>query len=357
MLLRIIVICTVLGFSVCAQAYKTEVLNSALERPWSLALLPDGKFLVTEKAGKLSMLNSDGSLAVTFTGLPEVAAVGQGGLFDVVAHPDFANNQWIYLSYSAGSRLTGYNTEVIRATLQNNQLINHKKIFAAKPRVRGGRHFGGRLLFDREGYLFISLGDRGRRQEAQNPANHIGSLVRLKDDGSVPADNPFVNTPDHRPEIYSYGHRNIQGMALHPQTGALWVHEHGPQGGDEINRISAGSNYGWPKITYGREYGTGFKIGEGTATQGVEAPLHHWVPSIAPSGMAFYQSGLLVGALKYQLVASLALQGRGVGEESRYFANQWGRIRDVRADKDRVYLLTDDEPGKLIRISGFDLEK
>ena len=346
-----------LGFHSAAYAYKSEVLTDQLDRPWSLAFLPDRSFLVTEKSGSLRIVSENGEVSSPIEGVPDISDAGQGGLLEVALHPDFTSNRWVYLSYSGGSLMEGYGTEVIRAKLVGNRLTEHQQLFIAEPKIRSRRHFGGRLLFDGQGHLFIGLGDRGKRHEAQNPSNHIGTLVRLHDDGGIPADNPFVNTRNHRPEIYSYGHRNIQGMVIHPDTGDLWVNEHGPQGGDELNRIVAGKNYGWPVITFGAEYGTGFKIGEGTSKPGLEQPRHYWLPSIAPSGMAFYQNHFLIGALKFQLLAKLPIDNGELGVESRHFSGEWGRIRDVRVDKrdDKalIYLLTDSKNGKLIRIEGF----
>jgi len=330
-----------------------QIITEELNYPWSLAFLPDGDFLVTERDGELHRVSATGEVSAPIKGLPDIAVVGQGGLFDVALHPEFATNNTLYLSYAAGSRLQGYNTSVTRAVLDGDTLKDQTPIFAAEPKARGGRHFGGRLVFDKAGFLFISLGDRGDRFEAQNPENHIGSVIRLNDDGSVPKDNPFVGKDGFKPEIYSYGHRNVQGMNLHPVTGKVWAHEHGPQGGDEINLVEAGKNYGWPTISYGGEYGSGRPVGKQTQA-GLEQPLHYWNPSIAPSGMAFMDgNNLLVGALKYQLLARLQLDGTSITEETRHYKGQWGRIRDVRVHTNGdVYLLTDDNSGRLIKLSG-----
>lgn len=334
--------------------FKIDVISEDLNKPWGLTKLPDGRFLVTEKKGDLRIVELDGSISPPIAGLPNIAAVGQGGLLDVTLHPQFSDNQLIYFSFVAGNSSSGYGTEVMRAKLSDNRLVDQKIIFTALPKVRGGRHFGSRLLFDNEGYLFISLGDRGVRDEAQNLASHIGTVVRILDDGSIPKNNPFVNTPNAKPEIFSYGHRNVQGMALHPKTGQAWAHEHGPQGGDEINVLTSGQNYGWPIVTYGAEYGTGFKIGEGTNKAGMQQPIHFWDPSIAPSGMAFFEEDLLVGALKYQLLARLTLQKTLVVKEQRLYEGQFGRIRDVKVfadDNNAIYLLTDANSGKIIRLT------
>ena len=335
----------------CNAAAEVDIITEELSYPWSLAFLPNGDFLVTERDGELHLVSASGKVSEPIKGLPDIAAVGQGGLFDVTLHPNFAENNTLYLSYAAGNRIQGYNTSVMRAVLAGNTLKEQTEIFAAKPKVRGGRHFGGRLLFDNAGYLFISLGDRGDREEAQNPENHIGSVIRLHDDGSVPADNPFVGKAGFKPEIYSYGHRNVQGMSLHPVTGKVWTHEHGPQGGDEVNLVEAGKNYGWPTISYGGEYGSGRPVGKESAP-GLEQPLHYWNPSIAPSGMAFLDGeNLLVGALKFQLLARLTLNGTQITDETRHHQGEWGRIRDVRVNNGAVYLLTDNNRGRLIKLS------
>jgi glucose/arabinose dehydrogenase len=247
----------------------------------------------------------------------------------------------------------------MRARLEGHSLVERQVLFRQQPKSRTGRHFGSRLVFDREGFLFITLGDRGERERAQNIGDHAGSVIRLHDDGRVPGDNPLVHMSRPKGEIFSYGHRNIQGAALHPQTGVLWIHEHGPQGGDELNIVSAGANYGWPVITYGKEYVTGWDIGEGTHKEGMEQPIHVWTPSIAPSGMAFYtgdkfpgwRGSLFVGALKFQLLVRLELEGDRVVKEERYLEGELGRIRDVRTGPDGyLYLLTDARNGRLIRL-------
>jgi glucose/arabinose dehydrogenase len=232
-------------------------------------------------------------------------------------------------------------------------------LFRAVPKSSGGRHFGSRLTFDADGFLYISLGDRGKRSQAQALSTHPGSIIRLHDDGSIPTDNPFVGNALARPEIYTYGNRNVQGMSLQPVSALVWAHEHGPQGGDEINVIEAGTNYGWPVITYGRNYGIGTKIGEGTHKEGMAQPVHQWTPSIAPSGMAFYvgerfprwRGNLFVGSLKFGLLVRLALDGRRVVREERLLHGAYGRIRDVRAGPDGfIYLLTDESNGRLLRL-------
>lgn len=336
--------------------WQVDILTSRLDTPWGMTQLPDGRFLVTEKkAGNLLIVNHQGEHS-SVEGVPAVNAIGQGGLLDVTLHPNFKENAWAYLSYSAGDS-KGYSTEVARGQLTFNsqdkaRLENVEKIFVSLPKVRGGHHFGSRLVFDKQQYLFISLGDRGQRELAQDLSTHHGSIIRLHDDGRIPTDNPFVKTAGAKAEIYSYGHRNVQGMALHPQTGIIWAQEHGPQGGDELNEIRAGKNYGWPTITYGAEYGTGFKIGEGTQKKGMEQPIYYWDPSIAPSGMAFFQGDVWIGALKYQLLTQLTMKKTLVVREQRHFAKQFGRIRDVESfDDTNLYLLTDSRQGQLIRLT------
>ncbi|HKL26506.1 MAG TPA: PQQ-dependent sugar dehydrogenase [Desulfuromonadales bacterium] len=329
-----------------------------LEHPWSLAFLPDGDLLVTERPGRLRLIRGGRLLPEPVAGLPSVAARGQGGLLDVALHPEFAENRWIYWSYS-GAGTGGIGTEVARGKLIDDRLQEVEVLFVMQPKSEGGRHFGSRLVFDRQGYLFITLGDRGERDRAQQPGDHAGSVIRLHDDGRVPEDNPFVGREGWQPEIYSFGHRNLQGAALHPETGMLWTHEHGPQGGDEVNIIRAGVNYGWPVITYGTNYVTGTQIGEGTHKPGMAQPIHYWVPSIAPSGMDFYtgdkfsnwQGDLLVGALKDRMLVRLSLEGEKVVGEERFLKNVLGRIRAVQQGPDGfVYLLTDEDDGVLVRL-------
>jgi len=348
------------------QAIKTQEhvvrlvkVVEGLEYPWGLAFLPDGRMLVTERPGRLRIVGKDGKLvSQAVAGLPQVAVHGQGGLLDVALHPRFTQNELVYLSYAARGE-GGISTEVARGRLSGNRLENVEVIFRQQPKSGSGRHFGSRLVFDREGYLYITLGDRGDMERAQKADDHAGSVIRLHDDGRVPADNPFVGKPGWKPEKYTFGNRNIQGAALHPRTGQLWTHEHGPQGGDEVNVIRAGVNYGWPVITYGVNYGIGTKIGEGSHKPGMAQPLHYWVPSIAPSGMAFYtgnrfpawRGDLFLGALRDQVLVRLKLDGDKIVSEERMLKNVLGRIRDVRSGPDGyLYLLTDESNGALTRI-------
>jgi glucose/arabinose dehydrogenase len=339
--------------------FRVVKLVEGLEHPWGLAFLPDGRKLVTERAGRLRIVAKDGRLeSRPVAGLPAIAATGQGGLLDVALHPRFSENRLVYLSYSARGE-GGVGTEVARGRLAGGGLEDVRVIFSQSPKSGTGRHFGSRLVFDREGYLYITQGDRGEMERAQKPDDHAGSVIRLHDDGRVPADNPFRGKAGWKPEKYTLGNRNMQGAALHPRTGRLWTHEHGPQGGDEINVIRAGANYGWPVITYGVNYGLGTRIGEGTHKAGMEQPLYTWVPSIAPSGMAFYtgdrfprwRGDLFVGALRDQMLVRLKLDGEKVVGEERMLKDALGRIRDVRDGPDGfLYLLTDERRGVLARL-------
>jgi glucose/arabinose dehydrogenase len=330
-----------------------------LDHPWGLAFLPDGRMLVTERAGQLRIVQEGKLLPQPVAGLPPISAFGQGGLLDVAPHPRFSENGLVYLSYVAQGTGSGAGTEVARGKLSGSRLENVHVIFRQQPKGGGGRHFGSRLVFDRDGLLYITLGDRGDQGRAQKPDDHAGSVIRLHDDGRVPQDNPFVGRPGWKPEKYTLGNRNMQGAALHPQTGKLWTHEHGPQGGDELNVIRAGANYGWPVITYGVNYGIGTRIGEGTQKAGMEQPLHYWVPSIAPSGMAFYtgdkfprwQGDLFVGALRDEMLVRLKLDGEKVVQEERLLKGVLGRIRDVRSGPDGfLYVLNDESRGVLARL-------
>ena len=343
--------------------FRVERIAGGLENPWAVAFLPGGGYLVTERPGRLRLIDADGRVQPQpIGGLPEVTAFGQGGLLDVALHPDFETNRWVYLSYAEAGR-GGVATAVARGRLDGLQLRDTEVLFRLLPKSRASRHFGSRLVFDNDGYLFVTLGDRGDRPRAQDLTDHAGSLIRLHDDGRVPADNPFVGNDRARPEIYSYGHRNIQGATLHPQSGRLWTHEHGPQGGDEINLPEPGVNYGWPVITYGVNYGIGTSIGEGTVKPGMEQPLYQWTPSIAPSGMAFYdgdafpgwRGSLFVGSLKFRLLVRLEIEDGKVTHEERMLQGKLGRIRDVRqGPDDLLYLLTDADDGELIRLRPAD---
>ena len=340
-------------------AFRISSLVTGLENPWSVAFLPDGRFLITERAGRLRLVSSDFKLdPKPIDGLPEVVSHGQGGLFDVVLHPQYAQNGWIYWAYNAPGP-GGWGTALARGKLQGQRMTDVQVLFSMQPKTRSGFHFGGRIVFDQAGFVYLTLGDRGDKDRAQKLDDHAGSVIRLHDDGRVPDNNPFVKRAGALAEKWTLGNRNMQGAALHPQTGEVWTHEHGPQGGDEVNVMRSGLNYGWPVITYGVNYGLGTKIGEGQEKPGMVQALKVWVPSIAPSGMAFvsgsqfpqWQGSLLIGALRGQMLVRLTLDGEKVVSEERLFQGRPGRIRDVRMGPDGlVYLLTDDVQGALLRI-------
>ena len=339
-----------------------------LDHPWGLAFLPgferEGRMLVTERPGRMRLANVHGELGPPLDGLPPVDARGQGGLLDVVLDPRFPDTRWVYWSYAEPAGGGQNSTAVARGRLEaqglKGRLADVQVIFRQAPRVSSIAHFGSRLVFARDGRLFITLGDRFiRRDDAQALGNHLGKVVRIEADGRVPKDNPYASRAGVLPEIWSLGHRNIQGAALHPVTGELWTHEHGPQGGDEVNVAEAGRNYGWPVITYGAEYGSGAKIGEGAAKAGMEQPLVYWVPSIAPSGMAFltsdrypgWKGDLFVGALRAQVLVRLRFDGRKPVAQERLLPDLHERIRDVRQGPDGwLYLLTDASDGQVIRL-------
>ncbi|MGB6087123.1 PQQ-dependent sugar dehydrogenase [Parvibaculum sp.] len=344
---------------------SVETVASGLEHPWALAFLPDGNFLVTERPGRLRIVTSKGEVKKPIAGVPEVDARNQGGLLDVALDPDFEENRLVYLTYAEKGEGGTNGTAVARGHLTESmspQLRNVEVIFRQTPKKDSTLHFGSRLVFDNEGHLFVALGERSRvgmREESQKLDSHLGKVVRIWPDGTVPEDNPFVGAEDALPEIWSYGHRNQQGAALHPETGKLWTNEHGPRGGDEINIPEAGKNYGWPIVSYGTEY-SGAPIDEGKSTApGMEEPIHHWTPSIGVSGMAFYasdaipewQGSLFVGGLARPSLRRLTLDGQKVTAEETLLEDLGARIRDVRQGPDgALYLLTDDENGKLLRI-------
>ncbi|MCC5812646.1 MAG: PQQ-dependent sugar dehydrogenase [Ectothiorhodospiraceae bacterium] len=341
-------------------SFNVEIISEGLNRPWGLAFLPDGRMLISERPGRLLLLDPERNERWEVEGTPEVAATNQGGLLDVALHPEFESNGWVYLSYAkAGDG--GYTTAVGRGQLQDARLSGFQELFVATPYASGGRHFGSRLVFDEQGYLFISTGDRGLRDNAQALDSHHGKIIRLTDDGQIPADNPFLDHAEALPGIYSYGHRNPQGMILHPDTGDVWLNEHGPRGGDEINRVQAGLNFGWPKVTHGREY-HGPSIGP-SEMEGMEPPLHHWTPSIAPSGMAYYQGerfpdwqgNIFVGALAGRHLARLTVDGTEIVDEEQLLADRQWRVRDVRAGPDGyIYLLVDATDAPLVRLTPAD---
>lgn len=336
---------------------RVATVADGLDHPWSLAWLPDGRMLVAERPGRLRIVAPGGEVSAPVAGLPEIAAGGQGGLMDVLVDPGFAENRRIFLSYSEPGP-GGRGTAVASAALQDGRLRDLAILFRQTPKSGGGRHFGSRLALAPDGTLFATVGDRGQPKRARDPHVNRGQVVRVHVDGRIPADNPFADGVRARPEVWSLGHRNPQGAAIHPETGALWIHEHGARGGDEINVPRSGRDYGWPTISYGRHY-FGGKIGVGHSAPGLEQPIHYWDPSIAPSGMAFYtgdefpawRGSLLVGALKARLLVRLALDGDGVAAEERLSSGPRARIRDVRQGPDgHVYLLTDSRSGRILRL-------
>ena len=338
---------------------KVTDVARGLERPWGMAFLPDGRLLVTERPGRLRIVGRDGSVSAPLTGVPRVYARGQGGLLDVALDPKFNENRIIYLSYAEPGEGTA-GTAVARARLGQTGLEETRVIYRQEPKVSGGGHYGSRLVFRRDGTLFITQGDRmDYREQAQDLKSLLGKVVRINSDGSVPKDNPFVGRAGVRPEIWSYGHRNVQSAALHPDTGQLWTVEHGARGGDELNHPEAGKNYGWPIISYGREY-SGRKIGEGiTAKEGMEQPVYYWDPVIAPSGMVFYtadgypgwKGSVFVGSLTPGELVRLTLTKGRVTKEERYLENLGERIRDVEQGPDGLlYLLTDNTEGRVLRL-------
>lgn len=341
---------------------RVTTVAAGLEHPWSVAFLPDGKFLVTERPGRMRIVDATGNVSAPLQGVPKVAAVGQGGLLDVALAPDFPQSRWIYFSY-AEPRDGGNGTSVARAKLGARGLTDLEVIFRQKPAVDSQGHFGSRLVFARNGSLFVTLGERQQKPfavRAQDLETHFGKIVHLQPAGGAAKDNPFLLVPGAQPEIWSYGHRNVQGAALHPDTGELWVTEHGPKGGDELNHVKPGANYGWPLVTYGIAY-NGDKVGVGQEREGIEKPVYYWVPSIGTSGLTFYTGNrfpkwrgqMFAGGL-YGMVERLQLEGDKVVHKERLEpVNQ--RIRDVRSGPDGLlYVLTDSPKGELIVISPAD---
>jgi glucose/arabinose dehydrogenase len=346
---------------------RVEALATGLQNPWSLAFLPDGGMLITERPGRLRLFRDGALVALPIPGVPEVRNTVLGGLLDVVLHPGFAQNRWLYLSYAKAVEGDRSTTALARATFDGRALSDVEDIFVANTRSNSVVNFGGRMVFGRDGKLYMTVGERQEQERAQNPMDHGGKVIRINDDGSVPEDNPFVGDSDYLPEIYTLGHRSPQGLAVHPGTGALWEHEHGPLGGDELNVLVAGANYGWPLVSYGIDY-TGTQITETglTTREDLEPPLEYWVPSIAPSGLSFYagepfalwQGNALIGSMMRGRVRGSGHFQRLTFENGRVITREpilqelRQRIRDVRPGPDGlIYVLTDENPGVLLRLS------
>lgn len=360
--ISLIVICLSFFISQCQKntefkstdnfSYKAETVVGGLDIAWGMEFLPDGSILIAEQEGKM-LLFKDGK-TTEIKSVPAVVYKNQGGLLDLKLHPDYSNNGWIYFSFSGNLENDdeGANTVIMRARLKENELIDKEIIYKATPNTKKGQHFGSRIEFDKDGYLYFSVGDRGNRDVNPQSVKHDGGKIyRLNDDGSIPADNPFVSTPGAKAAVFSYGHRNPQGMAMNPDTGEIWVHEHGPQGGDEINIIRSGKNYGWPLITYGINYDNS-TITDDTDLPGMEQPLHYWVPSIAPSGMAFINSdrypawkgNLLVGSLKFKYLDLVSLDNGKVINEEKLMEGM-GRVRTIKVGPDGYIYVSVEQVG------------
>jgi glucose/arabinose dehydrogenase len=348
-----------------ASELKAVVVAKGLVNPWAVAFLPDGRMLVTEKPGRIRIVDAQGRASPPLAGVPPVANVGQCGLLDVALDPKFADNRLVYWTFAEPGIWNANGTAVARARLEgaagNEQLAEVRVIFRQQPKMDSRLHCGSRIAFDRQGHLWVGLGDRfGGKDSAQTLDNHIGKVIRIDNEGRAPADNPFIGRGGAMPELWSIGHRNIQGIAVHPSTGELWASEHGPQGGDEVNLVEAGRNYGWPVVTYGRNYGTGTAIGEEGPKPGIEMPLRHWVPvSVAPSGLAFVTSDrypgwkghLMMGTLRGQALIRLVVEGRRITGEQRLLTELGQRIRDVRQGPDGwLYIVTDGSEGQILRL-------
>jgi glucose/arabinose dehydrogenase len=335
---------------------KVETLAAGLEHPWGLAFMPDGRMLVTERAGRLRILAKDGTLSDPLNGVPAVVAKGQGGLLDVALDPNFTENKLVYITYAEPGE-GGAGTAVARGRLGDAGLEDVQVIFRQTPKVSGGNHFGGRLVFTPDGKLFVTLGERFKFEPAQDLTSHLGKIVRINPDGSVPPDNPFIGHKDAQPEIWSYGHRNVQGAAINPETGKLWASEFGPRGGDELNIVAPGANYGWPVVSWGKHY-DGEDIPDPPTHPEFANAIRHWTPVISPSGIAFYtadaipgwKDSLLISGLSSEAIIRLSLDGETVTDEERI--PMGARIRDVAQGPDgAVYALTDQKNGEVLRLT------
>jgi aldose sugar dehydrogenase len=339
--------------------FAVDTITTELKNPWGIAFLPDGRALVTERAGEIRIIKDGKLLDEKIQGVPPVYAHGQGGLMDIQLHPDFAKNGWIYLSYSKQVADSG-GTVIARAKIEGNTLTNLEELFQALPLSKSEVHFGSRIAFDGKGYMFFTSGERGKRENAQDLTNHLGKVLRLHDDGKIPADNPFVSTLGAKSEIWSYGHRSLQGLYYDKATGILWEHEHGPRGGDELNIVEKGKNYGWPVITYGINYDSTI-ITDITEKEGMEQPVRYWVPSIAPCGLTMvtsdkypaWKGNLLVGALSHQLVARVEVKDNKFVHEERLM-EKIGRVRAVVESPDGYIYVATENPGKIVRLVPLD---
>ena len=338
------------------QAFRMDTIAKGLDVPWGMAFLPEGDLLVTERSGQLFRF-SGGKLKAIISGVPEVFTQGQGGLLDIVLHPQYKKNGWIYISYSQKAPDgVGGNTAIFRAKLKDNKLTEHQELFKAMPNTNSGVHFGCRMVFDDQGYLYFSVGERGEKSNAQTLTNHCGKIHRIFDDGRIPPDNPFVNTPGAIPSIYSYGHRNPQGIDIHPVSRRIYNNEHGPRGGDEINLVGKGNNYGWPVITFGINY-DGTIITNETARAGMEQPVFQWTPSIGPSSMKFvvgdhypgWKGDILSGSLSFKYLERVHLEGGKVTEQEKLLENA-GRVRNVAISPDGYIYVAVESPGMIVKL-------
>lgn len=336
---------------------QKQEIASGLNHPWGMAFLPDGRLLVTERSGTLRILDTDNNLSEPLQGVPEVFAEGQGGMLDVAIHPEFEQNNYIYLSFSEPGEDNTASTALGRGTLENNQLKNFMVIFRQEPKVSGPNHFGGRIVFSDDGHLFLTMGERFQFEPAQNLTDHLGTIVRLTDEGEVPDDNPFADDENAKDEIWSYGHRNIEAAAFDPATGKLWIAEMGPQGGDEFNQPVSGENYGWPEVSWGEHY-DGTDIPDPTTKPELADAVIHWTPVISPSGMVYYQGemfpefqgNMLIGGLTAQGIVRVNINGDHAEEVGRI--DLGARIRDVEQAPDgAIYALTDEDNGKILRLA------
>ena len=341
--------------------FTVETIAKGLSIPWGMAALPDGGMLITERTGALRLLDANGNLHPDpIQGTPSVQSSGQGGMLDVALHPDYKNNGWIYLSFSSpkasGEPGRGSNTALMRAKLANHKLVEQQLVFKALPNYSSNKHYGSRITFDADNHVYLTIGDRGGRDEAQSLENYRGKIIRLHDDGSIPADNPYLNTVDAKPEIWSWGHRNPQGMEQHPVTGKIWAHEHGPRGGDELNLIVKGQNYGWPIATYGVNY-SGTKITDIVSRPDFVSPVTFWVPSIAPCGMSFvhgdnypgWKNNILVGSLKFQQIQRLEISD-GKVTHKEILLDGVGRVRAIEQSTDGYIYVAVETGGRILRL-------